>query len=215
MARQGKIARLPERIRRRVNQALLDNNTAEDILSWLNPLPEVQRVLAEKFEGLAISPQNLSEWRAGGFAEWREQEGKVAGTRKLAELAVKLAGADGARIAGGAKTIVAGHLLTLLETLAPEDAVELTKAVVSLHNADLKERGMDHAAKTKEREFQLAERARDQRDRELDLAENRVVGRLLELAKTEPFKKILSSGEPDAVQLPLLRELMFGPDRSE
>ncbi len=210
MARQGKIARLPERVRRRVNEALLDNRTAEEILGWLNVMPEVRAVLDEHFGGRDISPQNLSEWRGGGFEEWMEDEDKIASTKKLADLAIKLAGADGARIAGGAKSIVAGHLLTVLEQLDPAEAISLTKAVASLHKLDLSERAMQHAATVKEREHALAQRARDQRDRELDLAENRVVARLLELAKTEPFKRILSSGEPDDVQMPLLRQLMFG-----
>jgi hypothetical protein len=41
------------------------------LAEWLNSLPEVHEVLHAFFEGRAISEQNLSEWRQGGFVEWQ------------------------------------------------------------------------------------------------------------------------------------------------
>jgi len=211
MARQGKIARLPFEIRRRINEDLLDNRTASEILEWLNADEAVIAILADKFEGEPVSPQNLSAWRAGGFADWLSSEERIGSIRRLADLAVRIAGADGASIAGGAASLVAGNILQALEGMEPGEAIELSDAVAKLHGLNLKERAMEHAARAKERDLALAERSRNQKDRELDLAENRVVARLLALARTDAFREILTSGQPDDVQMPLLRELMFGP----
>jgi len=68
--RRGKIARLPRSIRDQLNVRLDDGQDADQILPWLNDLPEVREVLARHFNGASISPQNLSAWRQGGFNEW-------------------------------------------------------------------------------------------------------------------------------------------------
>jgi hypothetical protein len=68
--RRGKIARLPGNIREELNIRLDDGQEADEILTWLNALPEVREILANQFEGSPISPQNLSAWRHGGFQEW-------------------------------------------------------------------------------------------------------------------------------------------------
>jgi hypothetical protein len=68
--RRGKIARLPRDIREQLNTRLDDGEDADQILSWLNALPAVQKAIATHFNGQPISPQNLSAWRKGGFQEW-------------------------------------------------------------------------------------------------------------------------------------------------
>jgi len=68
--RRGKIARLPRSIRDQLNVRLDDGQDADQILPWLNDLPEVREVLKQHFNGASISPQNLSAWRQGGFNEW-------------------------------------------------------------------------------------------------------------------------------------------------
>jgi hypothetical protein len=71
----GKIARLPYVIREEVNCRLRDGQTAPVILTWLNALPTVQKILADQFAGTLITSQNLSNWRAIGFQRWlKEQE---------------------------------------------------------------------------------------------------------------------------------------------
>ncbi len=42
MTRNGRIARLPLAIRRQLNQRLQNGELAQNLLSWLNQLPEVQ-----------------------------------------------------------------------------------------------------------------------------------------------------------------------------
>ena len=68
--RTGKIARLPLRLRTRLNLFLLDGKPASLILDWINVEPEAVEVFNAMFGGRPVSPQNLSEWRQGGYQEW-------------------------------------------------------------------------------------------------------------------------------------------------
>ncbi len=71
--RRGKIARLPRAIRTELNHRLDEGDPQKDLVVWLNSLPEVKEVLKLHFEGKPISPQNLSEWKLGGYRDWRAQ----------------------------------------------------------------------------------------------------------------------------------------------
>lgn len=70
-ARTGKIARLPVEIRESLNRRLDDGEPAASLLVWLNGLPKVRGVLQRLFEGRPVTPSNLSDWRAGGYADWQ------------------------------------------------------------------------------------------------------------------------------------------------
>ncbi len=70
-SRKGKIARLPEDIRLQLNSQLRNGEDGPTLLRWLNSLPEVQAVLAKKFNGEPIKRQNLSAWRKGGYRDWK------------------------------------------------------------------------------------------------------------------------------------------------
>lgn len=85
MTRTGKIARLPYSIRDLLNRRLHNGEQATKLVKWLNGLPRVQEVLAGEFEGRAISEQNLSEWRQGGFDDWLRQQETRAWVRALAD----------------------------------------------------------------------------------------------------------------------------------
>ncbi len=78
MGRSGKIARLPRSIRDELNQRLDDGGLGVQLVAWLNELPEVKEVLAAYFEGRVITEDNLSEWRRGGFLDWRSQRDALA-----------------------------------------------------------------------------------------------------------------------------------------
>jgi hypothetical protein len=71
MSRTGKIARLPEAIREQVNTRLLDGEPSKPIADWLNSESRVKAILAEEFRNRPITEANLSEWRAGGYQEWK------------------------------------------------------------------------------------------------------------------------------------------------
>jgi hypothetical protein len=63
MTRNGKIARLPLTIRRQLNLRLQNGELAQDLLSWLDQLPEVQAILAARFAAKPIDQSNL--WKQG------------------------------------------------------------------------------------------------------------------------------------------------------
>ena len=95
ITRNGKIARLPREIREQLNIKLDDGMEAGPILEWVNELPETKKVVAELFEGKPINPQNLSDWRQGGYQDWLR-------ARERAELA-GLVLEEGEEFAGTAK----------------------------------------------------------------------------------------------------------------
>jgi hypothetical protein len=73
-ARTGKVARLPRAVRQALNERLREGLAADEILSWLNSMPEVRDMLQKRFDGSPISEENLSRWRHGGYAGWLENE---------------------------------------------------------------------------------------------------------------------------------------------
>lgn len=83
-ARIGKIARLPAAVREELNRRLHNAAFGKELVDWLNALPEVQRILAERFVGQPISKQNLSEWRQGGFQDWLREQARRERIRELA-----------------------------------------------------------------------------------------------------------------------------------
>ena len=77
MTRKGKIARLPREIRQRLNERLSEGEKARGLVSWLNKLPEVQAILKARFAGAPIREQNISEWRQGGYVDWRQRRAAI------------------------------------------------------------------------------------------------------------------------------------------
>src|SRR5580700_11744704 len=90
ITRNGKIARLPRAVRNQLDLHLDNGMEAEPILEWVNALPETQALMREKFEGKAINPQNLSEWRQGGHEDWLRNQQRIELARLLAEQAQDL-----------------------------------------------------------------------------------------------------------------------------
>jgi len=88
--RTGKIARLPKPIRDQLNQRLANGELATTLVEWLNQQPDVQRIITEQFAGLPIRPQNLSEWRKGGYLDWTRHQLLREQTRWTAEQATDL-----------------------------------------------------------------------------------------------------------------------------
>ncbi|MEP6672409.1 MAG: hypothetical protein ABJF10_24805 [Chthoniobacter sp.] len=72
--RTGKIARLPQAIRQRLNERLADGEPQQILVAWLNEMETVQERLTELFEGRPITEQNLSDWRKGGFLDWQRHQ---------------------------------------------------------------------------------------------------------------------------------------------
>ena len=78
MTRTGKIARLPHEIREQLNRRFRDGEQGKKLADWLNSLPEVQTVLAAEFDSQPVTPQNLSEWKKGGYKDWFLQQEALA-----------------------------------------------------------------------------------------------------------------------------------------
>jgi hypothetical protein len=121
--RQGKFARIPDKIRDLANQRILDGWTGRRICDWLNGLPEVEAELKPLFgESWALEDSNLSRWRKGGYREWLRDRTKVARIQALSEYALTLAEAGGGQIYQGASALLGGQILELLETVEAIDS---------------------------------------------------------------------------------------------
>ena len=106
MTRTGKIARLPRQVREQLNRRLHDGELGTQLVVWLNGLPEVQAVIAREFGGRAISEQNLSEWKQGGYPEWTARQDALAEVREFV--------ADARELAESAEGALTEHVATLL-----------------------------------------------------------------------------------------------------
>ena len=70
MTLHGQIARLPLAIRQQLNLRHQNGELAQDLLSWLNRLSEVQAILAAAhFAAKPIDESNLTFWKQGGYLD--------------------------------------------------------------------------------------------------------------------------------------------------
>ena len=163
MKRTGKIARLPRTLRDQLNQRLHNGEPGVDLIKWLNALPEVQAILAEHFNGVPISPQNLSEWNNGGFLDWLATQDLLETARSFAEDAAQLPGfTDGHLVDCLSHTIIARYAVLLnkmpLDGRIPPDVQNQYNLLLRLHRTTLQVQRRAHQA----RKDRLAE-AQDER----------------------------------------------------
>ncbi len=215
-ARQGKIARLPHKLRDALNHRLLNGETGGTILAWLNAQPEAIAVYDDGFEGAPATAQNLSEWRLGGYRDWRMQQEKVEALKSLSSYAQDLAAAGGS-VESGVSSLLAGHIMESWESLiygAGDEAADAPPnlaanfASIAAAATRLKKVSLD------EQKLELEKRKVTQKDKALELDrekfEQQTVSKFLEWAKRPEAVAILDSGKPSHVQMDLMRELMFG-----
>lgn len=223
-SRQGKIARLPRVIREVVNHRLADGQAAAEILAWLNAQARVREILDQHFDGVDVSPQNLSEWRGGGYLDWSKTQEKEASIRALADYSHRLAESAGKDLSAGAVAIAAGKIYDVLESVAQFDEdgtdegakeVGVIDALAKLRSLELDTRRVDQ----RDQVIEIARRKQDSKEREVALAERRfqtlAVETFLKWAKSEDAQKILETGGKKHVQVARLRELMFGPSPTQ
>ncbi|MCX7010322.1 MAG: DUF3486 family protein [Kiritimatiellaeota bacterium] len=104
---RGKIGRLPEALRAQLNGKLRDNNTAEDIIAWL-----------ESNGITGITPQNISTWKKWGYEKWLKRMDRLedmASRREFARQLVREAndeGRDALTVAGDAASAMAVETIT-------------------------------------------------------------------------------------------------------
>ena len=132
MSRPGKIARLPHEVRTELNRRMNNNEPGETLLGWLNGQAAVRTVLNEQFEGAEISKQNLSDWRAGGFATWQARQELLAEAGELAADAGELTGALNQRLGDALGTVVAARYASLLRHWNGEVTDEFQKDLRAL-----------------------------------------------------------------------------------
>ena len=141
MKRTGKIARLPHQLRDQLNQRLHNGEPGVDLIKWLNALPEVQALLAEHFNGVPISPQNLSEWNNGGFLDWLATQELLEAAREFAANTAQLPGADGELAGSLSHAIIARYAVLLgkmpLDGPTPPDVLDQINLLLRLHRMTL------------------------------------------------------------------------------
>ncbi len=125
-ARHGKIARLPKEIREQLNRRMENGWRGARLVKWLNELPPVKEVLREEFHGHAISEQNLSQWRDGGYQDWLRHQGTQEQIRWVVERSEDVDQAEGSehlceRLARVASAELAEHLQRLGEVEDPKE----------------------------------------------------------------------------------------------
>jgi len=201
--RRGKIARLPLRLRAELNRRIRDGQPGNGILDWLNALPETTAILAEQFDSVPVSPQNLSEWRDGGYVEWLDHQDKTDRLRSLAKLSMDLAKASGGDITAGSAAIAGGRLLSMIEAADEDQLGALIDKVATLRNTEI-------AAGT----LKLKNKRLDQQDRTLQLAEAKfkrdTAEMFLKFYEDARAKEIAASASGKDIKTEKLVQLFFG-----
>lgn len=216
----GKIARLPVRIREDVCRRLRDGQSEGQILPWLNALPEVQAILKAQYEGVAISPQNLSAWRGGGFQKWLKQQENIESTKERARFSLELAKASGGNLSEGALAQLTGEIMEMVEEVSAlrKAGGEINPKALAVINKSLV------AARAKELDtlnHNLNLKRLDQKDRELAISEAKfeieACNKFLEWAEDKRARAITESSERKDVKMEQLRLLLFGrkPEKKE
>ena len=138
MKRTGKIARLPHHIRNQLNERLHNGEPGVDLIKWLNSLPEVQALLAEHFNGVPISPQNLSEWNNGGFLDWLTTQELLEDAREFAANTAELPGYPDGELANALSHSITARYAVLLGKMPLEGAInpDLLARFNLLHRLD-------------------------------------------------------------------------------
>ena len=170
MARNGKIARLPREIRDELNRRMRNGGQGGSLLTWLNALPEVRAVLVRDFGGVAISKQNLCEWRAGGFAEWQARQETLDQARELASDAREITAATDGKLTDHLATVLAVRYASALAGWNGELTETFRKklrALRGLCQVIVELRRGDHSGARLEMEHVRLEREREKTEEEI------------------------------------------------
>lgn len=214
--RKGKIGGLPREIREELNDRLLDGQLAPQILPWLNSMAEVQSRLASRArnreEVAEITDGNLSEWRAGGFAEWI-QDAKV---RNMAKLCERMADATGQPLESLVRKVWTGKMLEAIETLASEE--ELTDEDGNSQGRDFSKAFLQAGSTiasisaAAQREAEHKDKTR-QKDLDLGLRKIIVARKFVEFYDDKRALELAESAKADDRNLPALADYLLGtPD---
>jgi hypothetical protein len=229
-ARQGKIARLPAAIREELNLRLLDGQSGRVILRWLNAHPTVKKLLEEDAEGLLVTDANLSNWRLGGFEDWRRRREHVESLREMSRFSIDLAKASGGQLTEGAAAILSGKILEVLEGVqslsregAPpqepaqvaalaESLCNLSDSLASLRTGDQNNRRLAQ----NDARLELLKGRLAQTQQALELEQKKFQRMTCELFQTwfndDKVKEILAGSEADDAKTERLGQRLFGEE---
>ncbi len=205
-ARKGKVACLPAGVRDEVCQRLHDGQRGGKICAWLNGLPEVRRVMREEFGRAKITGQNLSEWRNGGFLDWRRRLDLNAQIFKAVDEAGELRKKLGMPFSQAMREILGGKLLRMAEAAADGDVPGYVEAAKDLSDCDHdalkllleKEKGARDERKVAVDEGKLALLLRGSSEK------------LLAMLQDKSAQKIAEGGGSNAEKIESLGQLMYG-----
>ena len=158
MTRRGKIARLPSDVREELNRRLEDGKPGNKLVTWLNSLQTVKDVLKTEFNNQPINPQNLSEWKHGGYRDWLLQQKTIDRVRLMQDNSDALSRAANNRpLSDLLAQQLAAHMVPLAQKLndSAADGVPDPKLLCELCTDVVALRRSDHSA----------ERLKLQRDR--------------------------------------------------
>jgi hypothetical protein len=148
-AYRSKIGRLPFALRTELNERIRDGATGTAVLNWLNDTPEMTHVRAET--GCEdVNPQNLTDWRNTGYKDWLDNQEATERLRALTEMSADMVHQTGGDPSAVGARILAGKLLSALETAAPEEQGELVKAFATLRAGENDARRTDLAREKNE-----------------------------------------------------------------
>jgi len=170
MTRNGKIARLPREIRDELNGRLENGEPGVRLAEWLNGLPEVQKALQAHFGGRAISEQNLSEWKSGGYRDWLARQEALSQARELSADAKELADATDGRLTDHLATVLAARYAAALTGWNGEVTEEFGRklhALRSLCQDIIELRRGDHSGARLNIERERLEREREKTEEEV------------------------------------------------
>ncbi len=206
MARQGKVARLPYRLKKEVNERLRDGQPARKILAWLNKQPGAISIWAEYFSEQPATAQNLSEWRDGGYKEYLAEIAELESVEQLTDYALQIAERSGASLADGAAAIVAGQIVKSFKEISDEGGMPLDKAAFAVAALQAGNLGKEKLELAKGKHALAEKKATLDREK----FESMACEAVLKAAKSKEIQNILGSGETKAVQLDLIHEQLFG-----
>ncbi|HTR43849.1 MAG TPA: hypothetical protein VMH87_19740 [Pseudomonadales bacterium] len=156
----GKIARLPNAIREKINRRINNGERGSAILPWLNGLPVVKKILAAYFGGVAITDRNLSSWRTTGYKRWQEKQEFVSELKSLGEDATDFSKAAGVQLARGTASIAAAKIMKMLHAIPPDSCTpdELIKIAFAITGLVQAEQNNERLKNEKTRVYQGNER---------------------------------------------------------
>jgi hypothetical protein len=211
MTRTGKIARLPQTVREELNRRLTDGEPGKRLVVWLNRQATVWDVLRTEFAGRPISEQNLSEWKQGGFEDWRRHRETLAVAGRLLEEAEDLEEFDNGGIGADRFAEMAAIVIARLlqETGRMAEGPEKCRTTLAVVRELIQLRRADRDYERAMREEELHEREtedyrkgrRDARERSVQLNvimlqrayEEGRTARAAHLAKGEPVPADLAA----------------------